>query len=265
MEITFKLDAFEGPLDLLLHLIEVNKVDIYDIPIAMITDQYMAYLKTMESLDMDVTSDFILMAGELLKIKSQMLLPVEQKAVEEGGEDPRSDLVRRLIEYKMFKILSEELKDDAFEASRKFFKETTIPEDLEYTPPPVDLDEMMKDVTLERLRDVFVDVLKRQEDKIDPIRSKYGQIEQEPVNVSERMNDISRQIRKSRQPISFRKLMQGHATKENVIVTFLAVLELIRNGTVTVRQEALFDDIEIEPTAEAAGADKEVAVDADYD
>ncbi len=264
MEITFKLEAFEGPLDLLLHLIDVNKVDIYDIPIAMITDQYMDYLRTMESLDMDVTSDFILMAGELLKIKSQMLLPVEKKAVEEGGEDPRADLVRRLIEYKMFKILSEELKDDAYEASRKFYKGTTIPDDLEYTPPPVDLQEMMKDVTLERLREVFVDVLKRQEDKIDPIRSKYGQIEQEPVNVSERMSDISSQIKRSRRPLSFRRLMKDHATKEDVIVTFLAVLELIRNGTVTVRQDALFDDIEIEPTAEGMETDKEVAADAEY-
>lgn len=264
MEITFKLEAFEGPLDLLLHLIDVNKVDIYDIPIAMITDQYMDYLKTMESLDMDVTSDFILMAGELLKIKSQMLLPVEKKAVEEGGEDPRADLVRRLIEYKMFKILSEELKDDAYEASRKFYKGTTIPDDLEYTPPPVDLQEMMKDVTLDRLREVFVDVLKRQEDKIDPIRSKYGQIEQEPVNVSERMSDISSQIKKSRKPLSFRRLMKDHATKEDVIVTFLAVLELIRNGTVTVRQEALFDDIEIEPAGEGAAAGQEVEVDAEY-
>lgn len=264
MEITFKLEAFEGPLDLLLHLIDVNKVDIYDIPIAMITDQYMDYLKTMESLDMDVTSDFILMAGELLKIKSQMLLPVEKKAVEEGGEDPRADLVRRLIEYKMFKILSEELKDDAYEASRKFYKGTTIPDDLEYTPPPVDLQEMMKDVTLDRLREVFVDVLKRQEDKIDPIRSKYGQIEQEPVNVSERMSDISSQIKKSRKPLSFRRLMKDHATKEDVIVTFLAVLELIRNGTVTVRQEALFDDIEIEPADEGAAAGQEVEVDAEY-
>ena len=264
MEITFKLEAFEGPLDLLLHLIDVNKVDIYDIPIAMITDQYMDYLKTMESLDMDVTSDFILMAGELLKIKSQMLLPVEKKAVEEGGEDPRADLVRRLIEYKMFKILSEELKDDAYEASRKFYKGTTIPDDLEYTPPPVDLQEMMKDVTLDRLREVFVDVLKRQEDKIDPIRSKYGQIEQEPVNVSERMSDISSQIKKSRKPLSFRRLMKDHATKEDVIVTFLAVLELIRNGTVTVRQEALFDDIEIEPADEGTAAGQEVEVDAEY-
>ena len=264
MDLTFKLEAFEGPLDLLLHLIDINKVDIYDIPIAMITDQYMGYLRTMESLDMDVTSDFILMAGELLKIKSQMLLPVEKKAVEEGGEDPRADLVRRLIEYKMFKILSEELKDDAYEASRKFYKGTTIPDDLEYTPPPVDLQEMMKDVTLERLREVFVDVLKRQEDKIDPIRSKYGQIEQEPVNVSERMSDISSQIKRSRRPLSFRRLMKDHATKEDVIVTFLAVLELIRNGTVTVRQDALFDDIEIEPADEGAAAGQEVEVDAEY-
>ncbi len=263
MEMTFRLEAFEGPLDLLLHLIDINKVDIYDIPIAMITDQYMAYLSEMENMDMDVTSDFIVMAGELLKIKSQMLLPVEQKAVEEGGEDPRSELVRRLIEYKMFKHLAQDLKDDAYAASRYIYKGVTIPDDLEYTPPPVDLDELMDGVTLEKLKAVFEDVLKRQTDKIDPIRSKYGQIEQEPVNVSDRIKDIRSEIRKKRGPVSFRRLLTAQSTKEEVIVTFLAVLELMRSGMIQVRQEALFDDIRIEPADEKSLTEEEVAADVD--
>ena len=100
MEMTFKLEVFEGPLDLLLHLIDINKIDIYDIPIAMITDQYMDYIHRMQIEDKDVTSDFLVMAATLLRIKSKMLLPVEKADAEETGEDPTMELVNRLLEYK---------------------------------------------------------------------------------------------------------------------------------------------------------------------
>ena len=105
MEMTFKLEVFEGPLDLLLHLIDINKIDIYDIPIAMITDQYMDYIHRMQIEDMDVTSDFLVMAATLLRIKSKMLLPVEKADAEETGEDPRMELVNRLLEYKTYKYI----------------------------------------------------------------------------------------------------------------------------------------------------------------
>ena len=106
MEMTFKLEVFEGPLDLLLHLIDINKIDIYDIPIAMITDQYMDYIHRMQIEDMDVTSDFLVMAATLLRIKSKMLLPVEKADAEETGEDPRMELVNRLLEYKTYKYIA---------------------------------------------------------------------------------------------------------------------------------------------------------------
>ena len=127
MEMTFRLQAFEGPLDLLLHLIDINKIDIYDIPIVTITDQYLAYIHEMQTEDMDVTSDFLVMAATLLRIKSQMLLPVEKAEAEESGEDPRLELVRRLVEYKMFRFIAGELQDDAFEAAKRTFKSMTIP------------------------------------------------------------------------------------------------------------------------------------------
>ena len=110
MELQVKLEVFEGPLDLLLHLIEKNKVDIYDIPIVTITQQYLDYMKQMNTTDMDLMSEFLVMAATLVRIKSKMLLPVEETE-EEEPEDPRQELVERLLEYKMYKYASFELKD----------------------------------------------------------------------------------------------------------------------------------------------------------
>ena len=127
MGIDIKVNAFEGPLDLLLHLIEKNKVDIYDIPISEITSQYLDYIRSMEEEDLDVMSDFLVMAATLLKIKAKMLLPVKEEEEEEG--DPREELVRRLIEYKIYKYAAEELKDLSVDAQKVFFKPETVPEE----------------------------------------------------------------------------------------------------------------------------------------
>ena len=247
MEMTFKLEVFEGPLDLLLHLIDINKIDIYDIPIAMITDQYMDYIHRMQIEDMDVTSDFLVMAATLLRIKSKMLLPVEKADAEETGEDPRMELVNRLLEYKTYKYIAQELKDRAFLAAQTLYKPTTIPDDMVYTEPPVDLDALVGDMNLEKLHRIFQSVMKRQFDKIDPIRSKYGRIEQEPVKLSDKMTSIRRIVTDRKKPVSFRGLLTSQSTKEEVTVTFLAILELMKDGSVTIVQEHLFDDILISP------------------
>ena len=134
MAINVKLEKFEGPLDLLLHLIEKNKVDIYDIPISLITDQYLDYLKQMEIEDLNVMSEFLVMAATLLDIKAKMLLPAE---IGEDGEeeDPRAELVEKLIEYKMYKYMSFELKDRQIDAVRNVYKSATLPKEvLEYLP-----------------------------------------------------------------------------------------------------------------------------------
>ena len=121
MSLSVKLEAFDGPLDLLLHLIEKNKIDIFDIPIVEITEQYMDYVSRMETKDMDVMSDFLVMAATLLKIKSKMLLPAPP--TEEGEEeDPRAELVERLLQYKMYKYASYELKDRQLDASRMILR-----------------------------------------------------------------------------------------------------------------------------------------------
>jgi segregation and condensation protein A len=259
MEMTFKLQVFEGPLDLLLHLIDINKIDIYDIPIALITDQYLSYIQEMQLEDMDVTSDFLVMAATLLRIKSQMLLPVENKEIEESGEDPRLELVNRLLEYKMYKYIGQELKDRAFLASQSLYKPMTIPDDMVYVEPPVDLDALVGDMTLASLHKIFQSVMKRQFDKIDPIRSKYGRIEQEPVNLTDKMTDIRQAIVCQKEPVSFRGLLTKQSTKEEVIVTFLAVLELMKDGSITITQEALFDDIYISSGKISADQNEEAA------
>ena len=173
MGIPVKLQVFEGPLDLLLHLIDKNKIDIYDIPIVEITNQYMDYIKAMEREDLNVMSEFLVMAATLLDIKCKMLLP---KEVTEDGEeeDPRQELVEQLLQYKMYKYMSYELRDRELDGGRTMYKDPTIPEEVMNYVEPVDLDELLGDLTLATLNRVFQDVIRRQEDKIDPVRSKFG-------------------------------------------------------------------------------------------
>ena len=133
MGIPVKLQVFEGPLDLLLHLIDKNKIDIYDIPIVEITNQYMDYIKAMEKEDLNVMSEFLVMAATLLDIKCRMLLPKEVN--EEGEEeDPRQELVEQLLEYKMYKYASYELKDMELDAEKAYFKSATIPKEVNVSP-----------------------------------------------------------------------------------------------------------------------------------
>ena len=177
MGISVKLEVFEGPLDLLLHLLEKNKVNIYDIPIVEITEQYMEYIREMKRQDLNIMSEFLVMAATLLDIKSKMLLPRQEETEEEEAEDPRAELVQQLLEYKMYKCISYELKDRQMDAERILFKEPTIPEEVAAYEEPVDLKELVGDVTLKKLNQIFQSVIAKQENKIDPIRSKFGKIE----------------------------------------------------------------------------------------
>ena len=163
MGIDIKVNAFEGPLDLLLHLIEKNKVDIYDIPISEITSQYLDYIRSMEEEDLDVMSDFLVMAATLLKIKAKMLLSVKEEEEEEG--DPREELVRRLIEYKIYKYAAEELKDLSVDAQKVFFKPETVPEEIKHYEEPIRPGEIVGDVTLEKLNQIFRMVMRRKKEK----------------------------------------------------------------------------------------------------
>ena len=244
MAIPVKLEVFEGPLDLLLHLIEKNKIDIYDIPIALITEQYMDYLKEMEKQDLDNMSEFLVMAATLLKIKSRMLLPREETE-EEETEDPRQELVERLLEYKMYKFMSLELKDRQLDAEKMFFKKSTLPPEVADYKEEIHLDELLSDLTLSKLNDIFRSVMKKQVDKIDPVRSKFGKIEKEEVNLSVKMRYVQ-EYGLSHKKFSFRGLLEEQHDKMDLIVTFLCILELMKMGRVSIVQEEIFDDIYIE-------------------
>lgn len=241
MPISVKLDAFEGPLDLLLHLIDKNKVNIYDIPIVLITKQYLEYVNAMDRTDLNTISEFLVMAATLLDIKAKMLLPKEVN--EEGEEeDPRAELVARLLEYKMYKYISYELKDRQVDAQRALYKDPTIPKEVEAYRPPVDPKELLQGVTLNMLENIFNEVIKRQEAKIDPVRSKFGKIEKEEVNMEEQMENVRKRIAES-ESTSFRRLLLAGSSKMQIIVTFLVVLELIKTGYINVVQDNTFDDI----------------------
>lgn len=184
MGIAVKLQAFEGPLDLLLHLIEKNKVSIYDIPIAEITDQYMAYLHEMKKQDLGVMSEFLLMAATLLDIKSRMLLPKEVN--EEGEEeDPRQELVQQLLEYKMYKYISYEFKERRQDAAQVLYHKQDLPEEVKAYKQPVSTEELLAGVTLSRMHRIFVDIIRRQNNRIDPIRSTFGTLQKEEVDMDQ--------------------------------------------------------------------------------
>jgi len=241
MALSVKLEAFEGPLDLLLHLIDKNKIDIYDIPIVMITEQYMEYIKQMETEDMNIMSEFLLMAATLLDIKCKMLLP---KEVDEEGEeeDPRAELVQKLLEYKMYKFMSFELKDRQFHAERSMYKPATIPEEILKHQEPLDYEALIGDMNLSKLHKIFKETVKRKEDKVDPIRSQFGKIEKDEINLEEKTSYIEEFIARNGK-LSFRDLLEKQNSKMEVIVTFLVILELIKTGVITIEQNDIFDDI----------------------
>jgi segregation and condensation protein A len=241
MGIPVKLDAFEGPLDLLLHLIDKNKVDIYEIPIAEITNQYLEYIRDMEYQDLDIMSEFLVMAATLIDIKSKMLLPKEIN--EEGEEiDPRQELVEKLLQYKLFKYMSYELRDKQVDASKAMYKEATVPKEVMDYEQPVDIEELLNGLTLSKLHTIFKSIIKKQEDKIDPIRSKFGEIEREEVSLNDKMIYVE-SYAVSHKKFSFRNLLEEQSSKMHVIVTFLAILELMKMGKINILQEEIFDDI----------------------
>ena len=237
----FKLEAFEGPLDLLLQLIEKDKVDIYDIPISSITDQYLDYVSGMSEEDLGTLSDFLVMASTLLDIKARMLLPKEKD--EDGEEiDPRDELARRLAEYREYKRVSQELGNWYQECEGIFYKDETIPEEIRTERPKPDLDQLFKGVTDERLKEVFLSVLQRKQDRIDERHSDFGKIEREHVRIADRLSYVLK-FGKRRKTFSFRSLLSKQKTRQEVIVTFLACLELIRIGQIEVSQETPFGEI----------------------
>ncbi len=245
MELKFKLEVFEGPLDLLLHLIEKNKLDIYDIPIAQITDQYVEYVREMAKNDLDIASEFLVMAAQLLMIKSKMLLPKPEE--EEEETDPelmKEELTKRLLELKMIKYLSGKLRLGEEVGRKRFFGYEDIPaEVLKYRPAP-DLDKLMYGMDVNVLNRAFADALRRAAERKDPIRSRFGTIEAEKVDVAGRVQGI-KTIMKREIKLTFKNLLDKKGGILSEIVTFLVLLEMMKGGFVSVTQEGVGAQIDI--------------------
>ena len=239
MSVSFKLPVFEGPLDLLLHLIEKNQVDIYEIPIVEITRQYLEYVQALAESDLDDISEFVIMAATLLSIKSRMLLPAEEEE-EEEAEDPRAELVERLLQYKMMKQLSGELREQSENAGDHYYRREDLPAEVAHYVPPVDTQELLADVTLERLKDIFRFVSRRQADRFSEDHRKYGRIVKEKVRIVDVIAAVMRDV-SSPEGITFRQLLMKQPDKMALITAFLAVLELMKNGSVRLEEMGDFN------------------------
>lgn len=232
MELDFKLDEFSGPLDLLLHLIKENKMDILNIEMEKITDQYMEYLNKMEEMNLEVTSNYLVLASELLYIKSKMLLPRPKDEEEEEEEDPRSELVTRLLEYQTYKEITKTLKEKE-ELRKEIY--TKAPEDIkDYITEGVNITD---ELNIDDLVDAFKKFLMRQKEN-KPI---HTQVTEKEVTVAERRKRIKDIIFKKKK-VSFFELFEDYS-REYVVATFLAVLEMAKAGELTIKQEKTFDDI----------------------
>lgn len=241
MKYHVKLDAFEGPLDLLLHLINRLEIDIYDIPMAEITEQYMYFIHAMKELQLDVASEYLVMAATLLSIKSRMLLPKQEEVLfdeefgEEAIEDPREELMNRLIEYRRYKEAAGELK--AREEDRA----------LLYTKPPSDLSEFASDIKPDRgpidvsvydMLGAFQKLMRRK--KLQ--RPASAKITRQEIPIEKRMDEIMTELRNVPGRRSFYDLFP-YDSKDHLVVTFLAVLELMKKNLINIEQEHNFSDL----------------------
>jgi len=229
MSYRVKLDIFEGPLDLLLHLVKKNEVELSDIPVAMITDQYLAYLDLLHQLDLDVAGEYLVMAATLLHLKSRMLLPGDELNDEEEGEDPRAELARQLLEYQRFKEAADLLnRRDLLD--RDVFARVPLQDETDAEA------EVLYDVSFGDLLEVLQQVLKRAAPEV------VHEVILEQVSLRERLCFVLDTLRE-RGEVVFTDLFPVGATRLQIFVTFLAILELVRTRMVHLHQEELFGPI----------------------
>lgn len=238
MEYSVNLNMFQGPFDLLFHLIEKKEIDIYDIPISEITEQYLDYLEQMRQFNMNITSEFILMAATLIEIKSQMLLPKKEK-----DEDPRLDLVNKLLEYKLFKDITEKLKEFEYESSYYFSK----PKEEMCLTSDVKIEQLsLNEFNIYELYNIYCSLIKKQNIKIE--QEKSYKIYKENYSVKDCIEFLMKKIKKYGRISLFSTFKeQGTVTKEFIITTFLAVLELSNKQGMKIYQNYTYSDILISP------------------
>jgi segregation and condensation protein A len=229
------LPVFQGPLDLLLHLVRRHEMDIYDIPIAALADQYMASLSAMEAPDLDTAGDFLVMAATLLEIKSRMLLPAPPPDAEAGEpEDPRAELTRRLLEYQAFKEAAEAMRDmEAWNA--RYFARGGVesPGDYPHDDPPY------RDGTLKGLMNALQRMLERAASDL----SLPGDLPRDRWTIPLKMREITRLLQQQPEGVWFHETMEPRADRVEIIVTFLAILEMLKRGRLKLKQPAPWADI----------------------
>ncbi len=226
------IKTYEGPMDLLLDLIKQNEIDIYDIPIAKITEQFLDYLKTIEKLNLEVTSDFILMAATLIEIKSKMLLPKQVYEDEENEDDiadPRAELVQKLLEYEKFKKISNDLKESLDYESKAFYK---LQEDFS----SIDEKDFLKNLNLNNLLKTFNNIMEKHINKFE-----VSEIIQESFSTEESIKILKNMLEENKK-ISFLDLIKK-SNKAEIITYFLSILEAMKMGILYAKQNKDFDDI----------------------
>jgi segregation and condensation protein A len=241
MSYEIKLDIFEGPLDLLLYLIKKNEIDIYNIPIALITDQYLKYIEVMQSLNLDLAGEYLVLASTLLHIKSKMLLPVDEdlKDEDEEGEDPREELVRQLVEYQAFKEAALKidhrpiLERDVFKRAYPLVPDAAEPEE-----------EPLEEIDMFVLLEAFQRIVAAMDNKV------MMEIDVEKMTLTDRINDIMERLSKEGMT-TFTDLLDGHKTKKSMVYTFLAILELMKLRMIRVYQSEPFGMIRIRLAVES--------------
>ena len=242
-DLKVKLEVFEGPLDLLLYLVKKDEVDIYDISIERITSQYLEYLEAFEVLHIEIAGEFLVMAANLLYIKSRTLLPKDQQMPDEETEeeDPRWELIRQLIEYRKFKEAASHLRD------QEELQAALFPRAVSLDPahaPVLDETMMLGDVGIFDLINAFQKALKRL-----PVEEKPGEIREETYTVTDRINHLMHRIDRG-VSVRFEELFGEATTRNELVVTFLALLELIRMKQFRVRQEEQFGEIWLDRSLE---------------
>lgn len=240
MHININIDVFEGPMDLLCYLINKNKINIYDIPILQITEQYMEYIE-IHNINMEAISEFLVMAATLLEIKSKMLLPKKKLDAEEA---PLEELVRRLVEYKKFQQMVSVFKTKELEFKKNIYKKPDLIIETYKVKEEINVDKLLEGITLIDLKKIYEEVISRRSNLISDSKNKLQKIKIEDYKVSDKIKYIRNLLEKKRK-ILFSQLVFDK--KENIekIVSFLAVLELIKANEVIAYQKNLFEDISI--------------------
>jgi segregation and condensation protein A len=231
---TFRLEGFEGPLDLLLHLIQKNELDIFNIPIALITEQYLEYLQLMKVLNLDVAGEYLLVASTLLHIKSKMLLPKSSEGEEEEEEDPRAELVRRLLEYQKYKQAAGELEKRPLLDRDVFIR--LMPAESGEEP-----EEERIEVNLFELLEAFRQVLERV--KLESVH----EVILEHFSVEDKIQEILTILEKEKRSMAFHRLFPEQASRRVIVITLLAILELVKMKRIRIFQLAPFDTIRVSP------------------